>query len=89
MIYNCTGRGGGGVEFFGIFSKPNITLVKRILIFTYVFKYLNNYVTIFLEEALERDNFLSPEEAKEFGLIDRVLSHPPNSNDSKPEEEEK
>ena len=33
------------------------------------------------EEALERDNFLSPEEAKEFGLIDRVLSQPP-SNDS-------
>ena len=33
------------------------------------------------EEALERDNFLSPEEAKEFGLIDRVLAQPP-SNDS-------
>lgn len=40
-----------------------------------------------VEEALERDNFLSPEEAKEFGLIDRVLSHPPSNNDSKLQEE--
>lgn len=39
------------------------------------------------EEALERDNFLSPEEAKEFGLIDRVLSHPPSNIDSKHQEE--
>lgn len=29
------------------------------------------------EKALERDKFMSPEEAKDFGLIDRVLSHPP------------
>lgn len=33
-----------------------------------------------IEEALERDNFLSPEEAKEFGLIDRVLSRPPDND---------
>ena len=39
-----------------------------------------------VEEALERDNFLSPEEAKEFGLIDRVLSHPPSNDDSQLEE---
>lgn len=30
------------------------------------------------EKALERDKFMSPEEAKDFGLIDRVLSHPPS-----------
>ncbi|XP_046846237.1 ATP-dependent Clp protease proteolytic subunit-like [Xenia sp. Carnegie-2017] len=38
-----------------------------------------------IEEALERDNFLSPEEAKDFGLIDRVLSQPPNNDDEKRE----
>jgi len=29
------------------------------------------------EKALERDKFMSPDEARDFGLIDRVLSHPP------------
>lgn len=29
-----------------------------------------------IEELLERDKFMSPEEATEFGLIDSVLSHP-------------
>ena len=26
-----------------------------------------------IKKALERDNFMSPEEAKEFGLIDKVV----------------
>lgn len=40
-------------------------------------------VVFFSEEALERDNFLSPEEAKEFGLIDRVLSRPPDNTNNR------
>lgn len=28
-----------------------------------------------LEDAVERDKFLSPQEALKFGLIDHVLSH--------------
>jgi ATP-dependent protease ClpP protease subunit len=27
-----------------------------------------------VEEALERDNYMGPEEAKSFGLIDKILS---------------
>ncbi|GAB6022148.1 hypothetical protein CHUAL_006287 [Chamberlinius hualienensis] len=30
-----------------------------------------------IESNMERDKFLSPEEAKEFGLIDNILQHPP------------
>lgn len=26
--------------------------------------------------SIERDTFMSPEEAKEFGIIDKVLAHP-------------
>ncbi|XP_022798193.1 uncharacterized protein LOC111336376 [Stylophora pistillata] len=37
-----------------------------------------------IEKALERDKFMSPEEAKEFGLIDRVLSHPPPTDNTLP-----
>ena len=32
-----------------------------------------------IAQATERDNFLSPEEAKEFGLIDHIVSRPENS----------
>jgi len=34
-----------------------------------------------IEEALERDNFLSPDEAKEFGLIDEVVTSRPVTDD--------
>lgn len=36
----------------------------------------------FSESAMERDNFMSPEEAKDFGLIDHVLEKPPVVEDS-------
>ena len=36
-----------------------------------------------VEDALERDNFMIPEEAKEWGLIDEIVE-----NRSKPEENE-
>lgn len=39
----------------------------------------------FSESSLERDKFMSPTEAKEFGLIDKILDHPPKHGD-KPEE---
>ncbi|GFR66119.1 ATP-dependent Clp protease proteolytic subunit [Elysia marginata] len=29
------------------------------------------------ESAMDRDHFMSPQEAKEFGLLDTVLEHPP------------
>jgi ATP-dependent Clp protease protease subunit len=32
-----------------------------------------------ISKATERDNFLSPEEAKEFGLIDHIVSRPEDS----------
>lgn len=30
----------------------------------------------FTERSMERDNFMSPMEAKEFGIIDKVLANP-------------
>ena len=29
------------------------------------------------ESNMERDKFLSPAEAKDFGIIDKILDHPP------------
>ncbi len=35
----------------------------------------------FIEEAMDRDKFLTPEEAKEFGLIDEVVENRPKVDD--------
>ena len=35
-----------------------------------------------VEEALERDKFLAPDEAKEFGIIDEVVSNRPTPEDT-------
>jgi ATP-dependent Clp protease protease subunit len=32
-----------------------------------------------IEGSMERDKFMSPVEAKEFGLIDKILEHPPKN----------
>lgn len=34
---------------------------------------------------MERDKFMSPMDAKEFGIIDKVLEHPMQENDEKSE----
>jgi len=33
-----------------------------------------------IHNSLERDKFMNPQQAKEFGLIDKVLEHPPKPN---------
>ena len=38
-----------------------------------------------VEEALERDNFLAPDEAKKFGLIDEVVTSRPDATDGGPD----
>ncbi len=35
-----------------------------------------------IEKAVERDRFMSPEEAKDFGLIDQVMTHRPSPDDA-------
>ncbi len=35
-----------------------------------------------IEEAMERDNFMSPEEAKEFGLVDEVVDKRPGEDEA-------
>ena len=31
----------------------------------------------YIEDNMERDKFMSPKEAMDFGLVDRILEHPP------------
>lgn len=38
-----------------------------------------------LEGVMERDRYMSPMEAQDFGIIDRVLVHPPQAGQDEPE----
>lgn len=40
-----------------------------------------------IERSMERDKFMSPSEAKDFGLIDKILEHPPKHQHSANKEE--
>lgn len=39
----------------------------------------------FSEGVMERDRYMSPMEAQDFGIIDRVLVHPPQAGQDEPE----
>ena len=41
-----------------------------------------------IHESLERDKFMNPTQAKEFGLIDKILEHPPKPGSSAGQEQE-
>nr|XP_012805521.2 ATP-dependent Clp protease proteolytic subunit, mitochondrial-like [Jaculus jaculus] len=38
-----------------------------------------------IESAMERDRYMSPMEAQEFGILDKVLVHPPQDGEDEPE----
>ncbi|XP_028678446.1 ATP-dependent Clp protease proteolytic subunit, mitochondrial [Erpetoichthys calabaricus] len=38
-----------------------------------------------IEAAMERDRYMSPMEAQDFGIIDKVLVHPPQAGEDEPE----
>lgn len=38
-----------------------------------------------LEGVMERDRYMSPMEAQDFGIIDKVLVHPPQAGQDEPE----
>jgi len=58
----------------------NVESAKRRLNEIYVKHTGRKYKEI--EDALERDNFMSAEQAKDFGLIDKILEKRPESSDS-------
>ena len=44
---------------------------------------------LFAEDAMERDRFLSPADALQFGIIDKILQHPPQEPAKEEEKDEK
>jgi ATP-dependent Clp protease, protease subunit len=81
MVHQPSGGAQGQVTDIEIQAREMINTRKR-LNEIYVRHTGQNYDTI--AAALERDNFMSPEEAKSFGLIDDVMfSRPVTAEDTK------
>ena len=74
VLYICLYGSGGfrGQATDILIHAEEIKSLKRRLNEIYVHHTGNDYDTI--EKALERDNFMSADKAKEFGLIDKVVS---------------
>ncbi|XP_053958017.1 ATP-dependent Clp protease proteolytic subunit [Anastrepha ludens] len=76
MIHQPSGGAQGQATDIQIQAEEIIKL-KQQLINIYVKHTKQCYDT--LQKSMERDNFMSPEEAKKMGLIDHVLEHPPET----------
>ena len=74
MIHQPSGSAGGQATDIQIQAEEIIKL-KRQLNGIYV-KHTKQPLTL-IESSMERDKFMSPQEALEFGLIDDILQHPP------------
>ncbi|XP_064625599.1 ATP-dependent Clp protease proteolytic subunit, mitochondrial-like isoform X2 [Lineus longissimus] len=74
MIHQPSGQASGQATDIQIQAEEIIKLKKQINQI-YV-KHTNQPLSV-IEDILERDHFMNPQEAKDFGLIDSVLEHPP------------
>jgi ATP-dependent Clp protease protease subunit len=85
MVHQPSGGFQGPASDIEIHAKEILTLRERLN--SIYAKHTGQPIPV-IEEAVDRDKFLSPEEAVEFGLIDAVVvSRPPAKGDSeKPEE---
>lgn len=80
MVHQPSGGFQGQVTDIMIHAR-NVEALKKRLNEIYVKHTGRSYAEIV--EALERDNFLTAEQAVEFGLIDKILTKRPDVSDSK------
>jgi len=74
MVHQPSG-GASGQATDILIQAEEITNLKKQLNMIYVKHTGQSLETI--HETLERDKFMNPTQAKEFGLIDKILEHPP------------
>ncbi|XP_041475269.1 ATP-dependent Clp protease proteolytic subunit, mitochondrial-like [Lytechinus variegatus] len=75
MVHQPSGQAVGQATDIQIQAEEIIKLKKQINQL-YV-KHTGQSLDV-VEQAMERDHFMSPQEALQFGLIDKVLDHPPH-----------
>ena len=72
MVHQPSGGFQGQASDIAIHAQEVLALKKR-LNEIYVHHTGQDYETV--EQALDRDNFMTPEQAKEWGLIDEIVEH--------------
>jgi ATP-dependent Clp protease, protease subunit len=81
MIHQPSGGAQGQATDIEIQAREILTLRSRL---NQIYVHHTGKPLEVVEAALERDKFLSPQEAKEFGLIDEVVLNRPPRDDQKP-----
>lgn len=76
MIHQPSGGTQGQATDIQIQAEEILKLKKQL---TEIYSKHSKQSFDFLHAKMERDTFLSPDEAKELGLIDSVLEHPPST----------
>ncbi|KAG5683725.1 hypothetical protein PVAND_012990 [Polypedilum vanderplanki] len=79
MIHQPTGGAQGQATDIAIQAEEILKLKKRL---TRIYEKHTKQDYQVLFEKMERDTFLTPEEAKEMGIIDEVLEQPPTLSDN-------
>ncbi|XP_076440393.1 ATP-dependent Clp protease proteolytic subunit, mitochondrial-like [Babylonia areolata] len=74
MIHQPSGQATGQATDIQIQAEEIVKLKKQI---NQIYEKHTGQPIKIIESSMERDRFMSPKEAKEFGLIDNVLEHPP------------
>lgn len=77
MIHQPSGGYQGQATDIEIHAQETLAL-KRRLNEIYA-KHTGQKITV-IEKSIERDNFMSPQKAQEFGIIDKVIEKRPDSN---------
>lgn len=85
MVHQPSG-GASGQATDILIQAEEITNLKKQLNMIYV-KHTGQPLEV-IHESLERDKFMNPTQAKEFGLIDKILEHPPKPGSSAGQEQE-
>ncbi|XP_069460503.1 ATP-dependent Clp protease proteolytic subunit, mitochondrial isoform X2 [Ambystoma mexicanum] len=82
MIHQPSGGVRGQATDIAIQAEEILKLKKQInAIYA---KHTKQPLTV-IENVMERDRYMSPMEAQEFGILDKVLVHPPHDGEDEPE----
>ncbi|XP_062454419.1 ATP-dependent Clp protease proteolytic subunit, mitochondrial [Rhea pennata] len=82
MIHQPSGGARGQATDIAIQAEEILQLKRQI---TGIYAKHTRQPPAVVEAAMERDRYMSPVEAQEFGLLDKVLVHPPPDGEDEPQ----
>ncbi|KAM5172188.1 ATP-dependent Clp protease proteolytic subunit, mitochondrial [Mantella aurantiaca] len=82
MIHQPSGGARGQATDIAIQAEEILKLKKQI---NEIYAKHTRQPLSVIESVMERDRYMSPTEAQEFGILDKVLVHPPHDGEDEPE----